>query len=151
MQWSPLPPSASFSSNAHTWLPIGSDYPTVNVTSETADPHSLLNWNRSLINLRRTNPALHDGGFTLLDPTNSSVLSYVRTAPLGSNGKPAHPILVSLNFTAQPQTVHLNLAAAGIASAAAKCLLADDASLNSLTTLTAFTLPPYATLVAEVQ
>ena len=82
----------------------------------------------------------------MLDEQNPSVLSYVRTVPAGG-----HPIVVSLNFTAQPQVVHLDLAAAGITSTVAKCLLADAASLQSLTTLTTFTLPPYATLVAEVQ
>jgi alpha-glucosidase len=152
MQWSPLPPSASFSSNAHTWLPIGADYPHVNVATETAAHDSLLNWNRDLIAIRARNPVVHDGGFVLLDPTNPSVLSYARTAPLGPNGEPAgHAIVVSLNFTAQPQTVRLDLAPAGITSTAAKCLLADDATLQSLTTLTTFTLPPYASLIAEVQ
>ena len=146
MQWSPLPPAASFSSSSHTWLPIGSDYPTVNVATETAAHDSLLNWNRDLIAIRARNPVVHDGGFVMLDPANPSVLSYVRTVPAGG-----HPIVVSLNFTAQPQVVHLDLAAAGIPSPAAKCLLADAASLQSLTTLTTFTLPPYATLVAEVQ
>jgi alpha-glucosidase len=82
----------------------------------------------------------------MLDTQNPSVLSYARTASTGG-----HPIVVSLNFTAQPQTVHLDLTAAGITSTAAKALLFDAAPLNSLTTLTTFTLPPYASLVAEVQ
>jgi glycosidase len=133
-------------------LPLGDDYPHVNVATETAAHDSLLNWNRDLIAIRARNPIVHSGGFMLLDAANPSVLSYVRTAPLGSNGQPAgHAIVVSLNFTGQPQTVHLDLTPARIASTAAKCLLADDTSLNSLTTLTTFTLPPYASLVAEVQ
>jgi alpha-glucosidase len=148
MQWTPSPPAAGFSTNPHTWLPIGADYPSVNVATETANPNSLLNWNRTLIAIRARNAAVHDGGIVLLDPANPTVLSYVRTAPADSS---AHPIVVSLNFTAQPQTVHLNLTAAGIASTTAKPLLADAASLQSLTTLTTFTLPPYATLIAEVQ
>jgi len=57
----------------------------------------------------------------MLDDRNPAVLSYVRTAPAG-----AHPILVSLNFTAQPQTVHLDLTAAGIAAHGLKLLLASD-------------------------
>ena len=150
MQWSPLPPSAAFSSNAHTWLPIGADYPTLNVATETADPNSLLNWNRTLIALRRTNPALHDGGVFMLDDQNPTVLSYVRTAPLGSMGASTpHPRLPQLhrptpNRPPRPSRRRHR-------RPRAKCLLADHASLNSPTTLTAFTLPPYATLVAEVQ
>jgi alpha-glucosidase len=152
MQWTPNPPAAGFSTNPHTWLPIEADYPTVNVQTETADPNSLLNWNRDLIAIRARNPVVHNGGFVMLDPTNPNVLSYVRTAPLGPNGGPAgHAIVVSLNFTAQPQTVHLDLTGAGIASTAVKPLLCDDTTLQSTTTLTTFTLPPYTSLVAEVQ
>jgi alpha-glucosidase len=155
MQWTPNPPSAGFSTNPHTWLPIGADYPTVNVQTETADPNSLLNWNRDLIAIRDRNPVVHSGGFVLLDPTNPGVLTYARTAPSGPDGQPAgHPIVVSLNFTAQPQTVHLDraaLTAAGIASTTIKPLLTDNASTQSITTLTTFTLPPYTSLIAEVQ
>jgi alpha-glucosidase len=155
MQWTPNPPSAGFSTNPNTWLPIGSDYPTVNVQTETADPNSLLNWNRDLIAIRARNLTVHNGGFVMLDPTNPSVLTYARTSPVGADGKPAaHPIVVSLNFTAQPQIVHLDpaaLAAAGIPSTTIKPLLTDDATVQSSTTLTTFTLPPYTSLVAEVQ
>jgi alpha-glucosidase len=146
MQWTPSPPAAGFSTTAQTWLPVGDDYPNVNVVTETAGPNSLLNWYRTLTTIRRANPTVHDGGIVMLDTQNPSVLSYARTAPAGG-----HPIVVSLNFTAQPQTVHLDLTAAGITSTAARALLFDAAPLNSLTTLTTFTLPPYASLVAEVQ
>ena len=153
MQWTPSPPAAGFSTTAHTWLPVGADYPTLNVATEIADPKSLLNWNRTLIALRRTNPTLHSGGVFMLDDQNPAVLSYVRTAPAG-----AHPILISLNFTAQPQTVHLDLTAAGIAAHGLKPLLASDhpsafACKNcAQPAMTVdLTLPPYASIIAEVQ
>lgn len=148
MQWTGAPPAAGFSTNAHTWLPIGDDFPTVNVATETAGPNSLLNWTRTLIDLRRLNPAVHDGGIVMLDTTNPSVFSYARTVPTGSK---FHPIVVSLNFTAEPQIVHLDLTSAGIISTSAKALLADAADLTAVTTLTTFILPPYASLVAEVK
>src|SRR5205823_6011268 len=72
MQWCSDPPAACFSTNPETWLPVGSDYPTVNVATETADPNSLLNWNRALIAIRRDNPTMHSGGITMPDPTNPS-------------------------------------------------------------------------------
>jgi alpha-glucosidase len=153
MQWTPAPPAAGFSTTAHTWLPIGADYPTVNVQSETGDPDSLLTWTHRLIDLRRSYPALHDGGFLMLDEQNPSVLTYVRTAPAGQQ-----PILISLNFTAQPQTVHLDLTAAGIAAHGLKLLLAsDDLSAFACKDCTQppmtvdLTLPPYASLIAEIQ
>ena len=165
MQWCPAPPAACFSINPHTWLPIGADYPTVNIATETADPNSLLNWNRALIALRRTNSTLHDGGFTLLDPDNPAVLSYLRTPPpnpsTASQARP-RPVLVSLNFTAQPQTIHLDLAAFGIAVHSIRPLLTDvsfsDLACKDCASPTSnppmtinLTLPPYATLIAEVQ
>ncbi len=148
MQWTPNPPAAGFSTNAKTWLPIGSDYPAVNAQTEISAPNSLLNWNEHLTALRRDNPTLHSGGFVLLDDQNPAVLSYVRTTPYNSL---SHAILVSVNFTAQAQTVHLSLQPAAIPSDRIKPILTDAPSLNSLTTLSTFTLPPYATLIAEVQ
>jgi alpha-glucosidase len=145
MQWSPLPPSASFSPSAHPWLPIGSDYPTVNVTSETGQPDTLLTWTHDLIDLRRGYPALHDGGFVMLDPTNPSVLSFVRKAADGS------AILVSLNFTAQYQTVHLDLAATGVGSHYTWVHMDDNVQFGPLYTLSPLTLPPYAALITGVK
>jgi alpha-glucosidase len=145
MQWSPLPPSASFSSNAHPWLPIGSDYPTVNVQTETGQPDTLLTWTHDLIDLRRGYPALHDGGIVMLDTANPSVLSYVRKGPDGS------AILVSLNFTDQPQTVHLDLAAAGVGNHYTWVHMDANAQFGPLYTLSPLTLPPYAALITGVK
>ncbi len=152
MQWTPGP-QAGFSTNPHTWLPIGDDYKTVNVQTESAVPNSLLHWTESLTALRRTNPALHDGGIIMLDNTNPSVLSYVRTAPAN-----AHPILISLNMTSQPQTIHLDLAAAGISVHGLKSLIGPQ-DLSTFTCkdcpqppfTTDLTLPPFASFIAEVQ
>jgi len=153
MQWTPGP-QAGFSTNLHTWLPIGDDYKTINTQTESTDPHSLLRWTENLTTLRRSNPALHDGGIIMLDNTNASVLSYIRTAPKG-----ARPVLISLNMTAQPQTIHLDLAAmAGIAVHSLKSLFGtEDLSTFACKDCTqpAFTtdltLPPYASFIAEVQ
>ena len=144
MQWTPSPPAAGFSTNPHPWLPIGADYPTVNVAIETGQPDTLLTWTHDLIDLRRGYPALHDGGIVMLDPTNPSVLTYVRTAPTGQQ-----PILISVNFTDQPQTVHLNLAAAGFGTHYTWMHL--DAPVAFTNNLTTFTMPPYASLITGLQ
>ncbi|MEO6924227.1 MAG: glucohydrolase, partial [Bryocella sp.] len=145
MQWT-AGSQAGFSTNPHTWLPVGSDYKTVNVAIEQADASSLLRWNQTLIAIRANNPTMHSGGIVMLDNTNPSVLSYVRTPTAG-----AHALVISLNMTAQPQTVHLDLTTAGLHSTRVKTLLADDASLNSVTDASNFTLPPFTSLIAEVQ
>ncbi len=145
MQWTPSPPTSGFSTNTHTWLPIGSDYSTVNVATETGQPDTLITWTHNMIDLRRSYPALRDGGIVMLDTTNPSVLSYVRKGADGS------AILVSLNFTAQYQTVHLDLAAAGVGNHYTWSHLDDNVQFGPFYTLSPLTLPPYAALITGVK
>jgi len=144
MQWN-AEAQAGFSSNANTWLPVPPNYKTVNVAVESKDSNSELGWFKQLIALRRANPALHDGTITMLATSNPDVLSYVRSTGSG----PA--VVVAMNFTAEPKTISLDLAAAGITGATVKTLAADDASLEAVTTLKNITLPPFTSWVASVQ
>ena len=73
--------AAGFSTNPHTWLPIGADYPTVNVATETADPTAPQLVHAHSSPSAAANPALHDGGIVMLDTTNPSVLSYAPHRP----------------------------------------------------------------------
>ena len=145
MQWDATPPQAGFSTSATTWLPVASNYKTVNVQTELADPNSLLNWYKKLIAMRREMSALHDGGMVMVDTMNPSVLSYVRTPLMGQNA-----VVVSLNMTAQPQKISLDLSPAGISQKGVRTLLTNEASLQGVTT-TSMTLPPFASWVGEVQ
>jgi alpha-glucosidase len=145
MQWDATAPQAGFSTSAKTWLPVASNYKTVNVQTELADPNSLLSWHKTLIEMRRKRDALRDGGMVMLDKANPSVLSYVRTAPPGH-----HNIVVAVNMTNQPQKIALDLKEAGIQQTAVKTLLTDDSSLQGVTSTT-MTLPPFASWVGEVQ
>jgi alpha-glucosidase len=145
MQWDASPPQAGFSTSATTWLPVASNYKTVNVQTELADPNSLLNWHKNLIEMRRKRDAVRDGGMVMLDTANPSVLSYVRTAPPGH-----HNIVVALNMTGQPQKIALDLKEAGIQQTAMKTLMTNEPSLMGATT-TSLTLPPFASWVGEVQ
>jgi alpha-glucosidase len=145
MQWT-AGAQAGFSSNVHTWLPLGADYKSVNVATESADPGSLLNWHEQLIQLRRSNRSLHDGGVVMLDSANPAVLSYLRTAPEG-----AKPILISLNMSAELQHLELDLNRADIRTSSMRTLLTDAPSLASATTLSHIALPAYASLIAEIE
>lgn len=145
MQWT-SGPQAGFSTNPHTWLPIPADYTTVNVQTESADPASLLNWYKQLIALRRSVPALRDGGIVMLNKDNKEVLSYLRTAPPGSASA-----IIAVNMSAEPQTVSLDPAHAGITATTVKTLAASDRDLQGLTTLQSVTLPPFASWIASVQ
>jgi alpha-glucosidase len=105
-----------------------------------------LNWHKELIHLRRDLPALHEGGMVMLDRTNPNVLSYVRTAPAG-----AKAVVVVLNMSAQPQTLSLDLAEAGLKGKRVKAILTDESSLKGLSALTNVTLPPFSSWVGSVE
>ena len=145
MQWTPGP-QAGFSTDPQTWLPIPPDYKTINVETESGEPESLLNWYKQLIALRRTNTALHDGDLVMLNREDADVLAYLRTAPAGSA-----PVVVAMNMSAQPKTVSLDVSAAGIKGTQVHTLAASELSLQTVTSLSAITLPPYSAWVASVQ
>jgi alpha-glucosidase len=107
MQWDEAPNAGFTSSSAKPWLPIPASYTTVNVKAEQGDPDSLFTWYQTLIRLKKTNPALALGSDALLDKENPKVLSWVRQ----KSGSPS--VLISVNFTAEPQTVSLSVPGAG--------------------------------------
>ena len=145
MQWDASNAQSGFSTNAKTWLPVPGNSVTLNVATEQKDPQSLLNWYEKLISMRRTVPALHDGGVVMVDTANAKVLSYVRTAPAG--GK---PMLVSLNLSTEPQTVSLDLQPANVTGDKLKVLLSSDGQTTKASAKS-LTLQPYASIVAEIQ
>ncbi|MFL7867735.1 MAG: alpha-amylase family glycosyl hydrolase, partial [Anaerolineales bacterium] len=93
MQWDDTP-NAGFSSKK-PWLPVHPDYTERNVKTQKEKPDSMLNFTRNLIKLRRENPALLRGDFTLLTETPKDTLAYLRQTLDQSN-------LVALNFRNYP-------------------------------------------------
>ena len=140
MQWDDSK-NAGFSKGS-PWLPVPPTYTTVNVKAEEKDPRSLLVWYRSLIDLKKTNIAFAQGNNLMLDTENAKVLSWLRQAPDGSK------VVVSCNFTADPQTV--NLSSSGVKGRKAKTLLkspggSEPASLNLVQ------LGPFGVWIGQVQ
>ncbi len=107
MQWDATANAGFAKAGVVPWLPVPPSYTSINVQAEKADPNSLLAWYQSLIRLKKTNPAIGEGGYTMLDVDNASVLSWMCQAP----GVLA--VVVSVNFTAEPQTVSLSLPGSG--------------------------------------
>ena len=144
MQWDTSNTQAGFSANPRTWLPVTPNYTTVNVSTESAQPDSLLNWYRRLIALRRSNAALRNGRTVMLDPTNASVLSYAR---VGTDGE---TVIVSLNMSAQPQTVSLGLEAAGLRGSHLTTLLVNPTSISAPAVGQSLVWPPFAAWVGAL-
>jgi len=103
MQWDGKANAGFTTAAATPWLPVPPNAATINVKAEESDPNSLLAWYRALIRLKKTNAAFADGDNAMLDTGNTRVLSWVRQAA------GAAPVVVTANFTAEPQTVSLSL------------------------------------------
>ena len=60
------------------WLKVNPNYETLNAAAQENDPNSCLNYFRSLVKMRKDNPALVYGKYTLLDKNNPAVYAYTR-------------------------------------------------------------------------
>ena len=144
MQWTPGP-QAGFSTNPKTWLPISDSYKTTNVQTETSDADSLLNWYKSLISLRGSNTALRYGGMVMVDKGSPDVLSFVRTAPVGSQ-----PLLIVMNMTSTAQIATVELTEIGVKPGRLHTLLSTSPKAN-IVSPGHIELPPYAVVIATIQ
>jgi alpha-glucosidase len=145
MQWDDSNGQAGFSSNPKTWLPVSDNYKTVNVKTELADPRSLLNWHKSLIELRRDLPALRSGKLLMLDQRNPYVLSYAR---VGEDGK---VVLVVMNLSNRSRESSLNLSAAGLKCSRMSTLLSSVVLPHAVRACGKTPFPPLAVWVGEIR
>ena len=143
MQWN-AGPDAGFSTAAKTWLPIPPSYKTVNVAVEQPDSKSTLDWYDKIIELKKHDPALHDGEEIMLNMNDPHVLSWLRKGPNGE------AVVVACNFTAQPQTVSFNLKAQGVNRFHVKTLLKTPGATDPLS-LDMVQLGPYGVYIGRVE
>lgn len=98
MQWDESPNAGFTTATTTPWLPLAEDYRTVNVAAQRADPRSMLNFTRRLIELRRGEAALTIGAYepAELRSSSSDVIAYARR-----HGE--RRLVVVLNFSDQGQ------------------------------------------------
>ena len=108
MQWSS--DAAAGFSNAPVdsfYLPVvnSTEYSPdrVNVENQVADPHSLLNWTREMLALRKTLGAVQTGTFRGLTTGSPAVLAFVREPE-----SPGNPILCVFNFAESAVSVSIS-------------------------------------------
>jgi maltose alpha-D-glucosyltransferase/alpha-amylase len=77
-------------------------YQAVNVEAQRRDQHSILNWTRRMLAVRRSHPAFGRGTLTLLSPKNRKVLAYIRE-------RDGDTVLCVVNLAHSPEAVELNL------------------------------------------
>jgi len=109
MQWH-AGPGAGFSEAdpSKFYFPLIDDdtfgYQKVNVSQQREDPDSLLNRMRTMMAVRKANPAFARGDLEVLEPENKAVLAFLRTWQDVN-------LLAINNLSTEPQTVALDLAA----------------------------------------
>ena len=60
------------------WLSINPNYKTINKAIQDKDPNSVLSYFRKIVTIRKSNPILVHGKYTLLDKENPTVYAYTR-------------------------------------------------------------------------
>jgi alpha-glucosidase len=141
MQWDASVNAGFTAASSTPWLPVPPSAATINVQAERINPDSLLAWYRSLIRLKKTNPAIARGENVMLDTSNTKVLSWLRQEP----GAPA--VVVSVNFTADPQTVSLSVPGT---SGKTKTLLKTPGAVDPVS-LDQIVLGPFGVYIGEVR
>jgi alpha-glucosidase len=142
MQWD-ASTNAGFT-NGTPWLPVPPSAETINVAVQKNDPHSLFAWYQALIRLKKTVPAFETGANIMLDTDNYAVLSWMRQAHGTAQ------VVVSVNFTAKPQTVNLAIGGAGVGPRHVKTLLKTPGATDPVT-LGSINLAPYGVYIGEVE
>ncbi|MDP9509689.1 maltose alpha-D-glucosyltransferase [Pseudomonas protegens] len=84
-------------------------YQSVNVETQSGDPHSLLNWTRRMLALRKQSKAFGRGTLKMLSPSNRRILAYTREYT-GPDGK-QEIILCVANVSRSAQAAELDLSA----------------------------------------
>ncbi len=107
MQWSPDRNGGfSHADPGALVLPPNQDplygYETCNVEAQSRDRHSLLNWARVMLAVRKQHPAFGRGVFKLLYPKNRKILAYLREHE-------GETVLCTANLSRTPQAVELDL------------------------------------------
>jgi Alpha amylase, catalytic domain len=135
----PAPPPEPESPNA-----------TPNAALEDADPASLLNWYRRLIELHHSNATINSGEYLTINRDDQNVLIMIRKP---KNVSPTSPVLFILcNLSAQPaqlsikaDTMRLHLRGSFL-----RTILRTDNGMGTMH-LESMTLPPYTAYIGELR
>jgi alpha-glucosidase len=110
LQWVNAPNGGFSPAGVETWLPVNPNYALgINVADQEDDPHSLLNFYRQMLRLRKQTPALISGYYTPLHEAAADYLAFLRhtdAVPLKGAGQTC---IVVLNFSEHSVTLSFDL------------------------------------------
>lgn len=138
MQWD-ASPHAGFShpDSKSPWLPLAANYEEVNVTSQLENTHSMLNFYRRLLELRKNSSALQIGDYRSLEINSAEVFAYERKST-------DQRLIIALNFSSQAQTLSLP-------KAGSKVILSTSLEREGEVRLAEFVLNPNEGCVIAIQ
>lgn len=149
MQWTSEAPNAGFTTPTATpWLPIPPSARTVNVDVESKQPDSLLNFYKTLLKLRHTEPALMFGDYATLNPEDPNIFSFLRRVPPGKEG---HNIVVALNMSGEKHVLDLSKKDQGIGGKSVSVLASNCFPSGKKLSLSSIELPAFGAAVLSVQ
>ncbi|KAG9249481.1 glycoside hydrolase superfamily [Emericellopsis atlantica] len=100
-QWDASPNAGFAREGATPWMRVHDEYKSINVARQRDDPDSILSFYKKALTLRKEHRDLFVfGSFTLLDPEDESVFSYVKRDIKGHTDKMA---VVTLNMSGKQQ------------------------------------------------
>lgn len=99
MQWD-VTEQAGFT-KGQPWISVNPNYTDINVQEALADPDSIFYYYQRLIELRRQEPIIVYGDYTVLQPEDEQLFAYIRSYE-------GQKLLVVLNFTDQAQPFKLD-------------------------------------------
>lgn len=89
-------------SQGKPWLKVNQNYTSINAEAQEKDPNSTLNYFKKIVALRKNNPILIYGKYSLVDKENPAIFAYTREL----YGK---KIMVLLNFTDHEAKLNFDL------------------------------------------
>lgn len=135
MQWN-ASAQAGFT-NGKPWLPVNPNFKKINVQLQEKDPNSVLNHFKKMTALRKENPTLVYGRYTLLSPDHPAIYAYTRSWE-------GTQFLVLLNFSDQASSLNLPM---DISDAQQLISNTDQLVRNG----TAVTLSPYQSVILKIK
>lgn len=101
MQWANQPNAGFSPADVQTWLPVNPNYADgINVKDQQNDSNSIFNFYRRLLDIRKSTPALIEGGYKALHEKAKEYFAFIRTMNLTGQD-----VLVVLNYSAEPQLI----------------------------------------------
>ncbi len=126
------------------------DATTPNAALEDADPNSLLNWYRKLIDLHHSNATINSGEYLIINRDDQNVLIMIRKP---KNVSPTSPILVILcNLSDKPAQLSIknDIIRLHLRGSFLRTLLRTDNGMGTMH-LESMTLPPYTAYIGALR